>query len=256
KDYRQKYIEQRARAAYIASTCQPEAIFDCSVAAQHQDPGKMEVKALNKRLAWQIKNLNRGLRYIPLDLGNIKMFIFVDGSFANNSDLSSQIGYVIVLANEKIGEGDFEITGNIVHWSSNKCKRITRAVLASELYGMVAGIDMGISLTTTLQMITEQLEIAPVPVIICTDSFSLYECLVKLGTTKEKRLMIDIMAIRQSYERREISEIRWIEGNSNPADSMTKLNANNSLQSLISTNKLRIKVEGWVQRDDLGKYDQ
>ena len=32
--------------------------------------------------------------------------------------------------------------------------------------------------------------------------------MVKLGTTKEKRLMINIMAIQQSYKRRELSEIR------------------------------------------------
>lgn len=36
-----------------------------------------------------------------------------------------------------------------------------------------------------------------VPLIDCTDSHFLYECLVRLGTTKEKWLMIDIMALRQ-----------------------------------------------------------
>jgi len=35
-----------------------------------------------------------------------------------------------------------------------------------------------------------------VPLIIYTDSKSLYECLVKLGTTREKRLMIDVMCLR------------------------------------------------------------
>lgn len=77
---------------------------------------------------------------------------------------------------------------------------------------MVAGIDMAISVSTTLNRIMLQLKLNPIPVVLCTDSFSLYECMVKLGTTKEKRLMIDIMAIRQSYERRELSEIRWIAG--------------------------------------------
>ncbi|EKD20888.1 polyprotein [Drepanopeziza brunnea f. sp. 'multigermtubi' MB_m1] len=41
-------------------------------------------------------------------------------------------------------------------------------------------------------------------VVVCIDSYSLYECIVKLGTIKEKRLMIDIIAIRESYERREL----------------------------------------------------
>jgi len=61
---------------------------------------------------------------------------------------------------------------------------------------MTAGIDMAISISTTLNLIIKQLGIDPIPTVIYTDSFSLYECMVKLGTTKEKRLMIDIMAIR------------------------------------------------------------
>jgi hypothetical protein len=57
-------------------------------------------------------------------------------------------------------------------------------------------------------MITSHLDMPAMSVIVCTDSYSLYECLGKLSTTKEKRLMIDIMALRQSYERHEIHEIR------------------------------------------------
>ena len=40
-DFKQGYIEQRARGAYIASICQPEAAFDLSIAAQHQSQQRM-----------------------------------------------------------------------------------------------------------------------------------------------------------------------------------------------------------------------
>ena len=129
-----------------------------------------------------------------------------------------------------------------------KSQRVTRSVLASEVYGMTAGIDMAYAIGSTLNMITKQLGLSIILVIVYTDSYSLYECLVKLGTTKEKRLMIDIMAIRQSYERRELQEIRWINGNDNPADAMTKAKPNPSLETFIDTNKLNIRVEGWVKR--------
>lgn len=62
---------------------------------------------------------------------------------------------------------------------------------------------------------------------------SLYDCLVKLGTTVEKRLMIDIMALRQSYERREIAETRWIHGDDNPADALTKAKPNSALSKIV-----------------------
>ncbi len=73
---------------------------------------------------------------------------------------------------------------------------------------MIVGIDIVISISTTLNLIIKQLGIDPIPIVIYTDSFLLYEYMVKLSTIKEKRLMIDIMAIRQSYKRRELLEIR------------------------------------------------
>ena len=60
--------------------------------------------------------------------------------------------------------------------------------------------------------------------------------------------MIIIMALRQSYERREITEIRWIDGKDNPADAMTKSTPNKALEKFIDSNQLKVRVEGWVQR--------
>jgi hypothetical protein len=47
-DSRQSYIKQRARGAYIASICQPEATFDLLVAAQHQELEESDIAILNK----------------------------------------------------------------------------------------------------------------------------------------------------------------------------------------------------------------
>lgn len=143
--------------------------------------------------------------------------------------MTSQIGYVIVLADSKNN-------ANIIHWSSIKCKRVTRSVLASELYAMALGFDISAAIKATLSKILQR----SIPLIICTDSKSLFDCLVKLGTTREKRFMIDIMSLRDSYERREITEIIWIEGNSNPAHAMTKSKACRALKELIDTNKVML----------------
>ncbi|EED17254.1 hypothetical protein TSTA_023080 [Talaromyces stipitatus ATCC 10500] len=94
----EQYVAQRALGAYIASVSQPEASFDLSFAAQATQPGKEDIKALNKRLQWQIDNSTRGLRFVKIDLRTAKLYAFVDASFANNKDSSSQIGHVIVLA--------------------------------------------------------------------------------------------------------------------------------------------------------------
>jgi hypothetical protein len=82
----QEYLEQRARGAYIALICQPEALFDLSAAAQHQNLTTADICTLNKRLEW---HMDRGIKYIALDLECTKLFVFVDGSFANNKDFNS-----------------------------------------------------------------------------------------------------------------------------------------------------------------------
>ena len=61
--------------------------------------------------------------------------------------------------------------------------------------------------------------------------------------------MIDIMGLRESYERREISEIRWTDGGRNPADSMTKEKACSALQELVEQNELLLKAKAWVERE-------
>jgi hypothetical protein len=95
----------------------------------------------------------------------------------------------------------------------------TQVPQTSELYALAHGFDMTMALKSTINAILGR----EIPTIVCTDSKSLFECITKLGTTQEKRLMIDILCLREAYERREITEFRWIAGDSNPADSMTKL---------------------------------
>ena len=200
------------------------------------NPTKDDTKSLNKRLSWQIKNSNRGLKFVKLDVDALWLLVFTDASFANNKDLSSQIGYVLVLADTT--------KANIVHWSLVKCKRVTRSVLASELYGMAHGYDIGAAIKSTVDKVLQ----TNLPLILCTDSKSLYDCLVRLGTTAEKRLMVDVMCLRQAYERRQITEVKWIDGEANPADAMTKGKPCVALQRLIDTNQIDLQAVGWVER--------
>ncbi|KAI0992847.1 hypothetical protein K3495_g15337 [Podosphaera aphanis] len=232
-----QYIAQRARGAYISSVSQPTAAFSLSYSAQVTEPTWDDAQFLNRCLNWQKQG--SGLKFVKLDKSSLRVFAFTDSSFANNKDCSSQIGYVIVLA-------DSHCNANILHWQSVKCRRITRYVLASELYVLSHGFDTASTIKSTLCQIFS----SKIPLTMCIDSQSLYDCLVKLGTTKEKRLMVDLLCLRQSYERREITEILWIKGENNPADAMTKAKACDALQKLIDTNKLDLTLDGWVERQE------
>ena len=50
------------------------------------------------------------------------------------------------------------------------------------------------------------------------------------------------MYLRQLYKRKEIAKIKWIKGNTNLADFITKLKVYNALKQLINTNKVNISI--------------
>ena len=81
-----------------------------------------------------------------------------------------------------------------------------------------------------------------ISLIIYTDLKSLYNCLVRLSTTQEKRLMVDFMYLYQLYKCKEIAKIKQIKGNTNLANSITKSKVYNALKQLINTNKVNINV--------------
>jgi hypothetical protein len=197
-----------------------------------------DAKRLNKRFQWQLDHSIRGLKFVRLNINSLKLMIFIDVSFAN-VDLHSQIDYVICLTDDH--------KANIIHWSSTKCKRMIRSVLAAELYAMTNEFDAGSVIKSIIQRI---LNIFFLSMILLIDSRSLYDCLVKLEITSEKRLMIDLMCLRQSYERRKITEIRWIDENTNSADAMTKVNSCQTLTKLIDTNIIDLRTTAWVERID------
>ena len=78
-----------------------------------------------------------------LDMNSLSLLVFINASFANNKDLSSQIGFVIILT-------DRNQSANILHWSSIKCKRVTRSILASKLYRLAYSFDIGAVIKSTI----------------------------------------------------------------------------------------------------------
>ena len=64
-----------------------------------------------------------------------------------------------------------------------------RSILASKLYTIAYGFDI---IGTVKATINKILNISLL-LVLCTNSKSLYDCLIKLGTTQEKRLIINIL---------------------------------------------------------------
>jgi len=52
---------------------------------------------------------------MPINLPTIKLFVFINRSFINNKDFSSQLEYKIIIANKSTGENNFIIYGNLIY---------------------------------------------------------------------------------------------------------------------------------------------
>ena len=83
-----------------------------------------------------------------------------------------------------------------------------------------------------------------------TDSKSLFDTITKLSTVSEKRLLIDIAAIRETYTNGDlsnVSNVAHVSSNYNIANVFTKNNADDSmLQDLMSSGKLKHPISQWI----------
>jgi hypothetical protein len=235
---RKQYVTQRTRDTYLTFICQPEASFDLSRAVQFIEStfSSDDIIFLNKRLQWKIINQIRNLWYVKLNQSFLRLVIFTDSFFANNRDSSSQIDYVIDLTDSTYA--------NVLHWSSVKCKRVTRNVLAIELFAMIHDFDVDSMLKVILTKMIDTF----VSLILMSDSKSLYDCLIRLNITVEKRLMINVMTLRQCYERREIIKMKWVHEVNNSVDSMTKIKSSSTLKTMIDINRINLNITEWVER--------
>lgn len=89
-------------------------------------------------------------------------------------------------------------------------------------------------------------------IILYTDSRSLYNAVVIINSTNKKRLMIDIMSLREVYKQREIAEVCWIDRQNNPANAFTKAKSNRALEKFITTNEIIIYIKAKVDRPGQG----
>ena len=84
------------------------------------------------------------------------------------------------------------------------------------------------------------------PLLLLTDNSGLFNTVTKGRGTTEKRPMIDLESIREAYKRKEIDNIALIRSEFNPADGLTKLNANSALNNLTERGTISHSVEQFI----------
>jgi transposase InsO family protein len=220
-----------------ASHTRPDIAFAASRLAQvtSQSFCAETLHLSNKAIKHLKANPELALRYPRLDKSTLRLLAYTDASLHNNGDFTSHLGYVILLA---------DATGNccVISFRSYKSKRVARSSMAAETMAFADTFDAAFSLKCDLTSILGK----PLPLLILTDSKPLFDVLISSKYTTEKRLMIDLSAAREGFNRHDITIICLISSEDNIADAMTKLSSNNALQRLLTLHLINPKILQYV----------
>ena len=152
------------RLAWLSNT-QPDLLFEISQCAQVTfERFKTKVQAFWKRLNSAIRYANNNfahLKFPKLELASVRIVGYSDASFANNHDLSSQLGRIILL----IDNNDAAIP---ICFKSYKSRSVTRSVLSAEVIAFADLFDDAVALRYQI----EQALMRAVPMHLLTDSKS------------------------------------------------------------------------------------
>ena len=178
----------RMKLAWLSNT-HPDCMFEISQLAQvtnsmFESDKVKHIKRLNRAVKFAM-NHPITLKVDRLELDSLRVFGFSDASFANNHDLSTQLGHIVFLA-------DKNATAIPKNFKSYKARRIVRSPMAAEVIAFSDMFDVAITLSDEIK----QLYGHDIPLQLFTDSKSLFDVNSKGSRTSEKRLMLDIAAER------------------------------------------------------------
>ena len=144
------------------------------------------------------------------DINNLKIVTYSDAAHANLPDgASSTAGYITFLA-----DGTHS---SVISWRSSKIKRIVRSSTAAESLALSDALDDALYLREVFaELLGKTLQI-----FAYIDNKNLHSVIHSTTAITEKRLRIEVAAIKEMIARKEIS-VRWVPTTDQLADSLTK----------------------------------
>jgi len=235
------FRSMRHKLAWLAHT-RADCLFEISQLAQvtaerFREERTASLRRLNKAIRFAVEN-PLALRIPKLDMETLKVVGFADASFANNHDLSTQLGHIVFLCDAK---------GNAapIAFRSYKSRRVVRSAMAGEVIAFSDMFDIAVTLAEEIRTTFER----RVPLHLLTDSKALFDIISKGSRTSEKRMMLDIAAAREGFRDRVISDIGFVRSTHNLADGLTKPMQQAALQAVLKSGRLTTHAEQWIIRN-------
>lgn len=158
-------------------------------------------------------------------------------------------GYYLFVAEKGILEGK-EVRANMISYHSTQTKRVCRSTLAAEAAHLAEAVEAGDWLIVLLAEVEHgridlkhwESIVESRPRVYVTDAQSVYDYLKKdsSSTSSDKRMAIEGALLRETVRRRG-AHVRWIDGEQNMADILTKAGTDKTvLFDYLKTGKLSL----------------
>lgn len=171
-----------------------------------------------------------------------------DASFAGMPRGRSQGGFALAFANPKILHGEAPLA--IVAYHSGLLKRVVRSSLAAEISQAAHTLEeMDFLRAFTAELTKKDFTLrhwmsfaADWKIYLVLDSKTGYDLLNGTALGEDKRLAIDIAAMRQALQEDCAARlVRWVPGNELIADDLTKLSGNQRLMMALTSCRWALK---------------
>ena len=246
--------------SWLARQCRGDLLFGVSRVQQLAgvgDPAALDKLYILVERAKEVKTM----RFKPLgcEPGQWLVVAASDASFGGMPRGRSQGGAVCLIANPELLEG--KAMAVPVTFQSALLKRVVRSSLAAEISQAAEALDqadflravMAEALYVGFDIDQWLLHVAHWRLITVLDSRTGYDLLNGSGHGEDRRLAIDIAAMKQAlFEDGGNRLVRWVPGNDHVADDLTKLIGNGRLMKAVSDNEwsLRDTAEAKALRED------
>ena len=213
---------------WVASQTRPDLAGDVSMLQRRvQSPRVADLLAAQKLVRRLKASDDLELRFEPTGAGSRPTLLtFTDAALQNVLDNSSppvkvgsQGGHLVMEVETSRGELLRAPRFNVVAWRSRKIQRVCRSSFAAECLEACSAADTAFVARCLWSELTGVMPMC----YLVTDSLNLRDhirCIA--NNTTEKRLKVDLFALKEVFQREELNGLLWIDGTENPADSLTK----------------------------------
>ena len=197
------------------------AFHGCDLGTVQTKPKLSDLKRANKYLR-DMKSDKVSLKFRCLDLSSIELITYADASYGNLPNGGSQGGYIIFLC-DKYGRC------SPISWCSRRIKRVARSTLSAETQAAVEALDAAYLMKKFIGTILDR----SLKVTLRTDNKSLFDAIRTTNLSQDKRLRVDLAALREMNDNDEVN-FEWVDSKNQIADVLTKIGASkrNLLQVL------------------------